>query len=359
MRIQSITLGEGNLPLYRPFTTALRSVNAVNSILVRIEGSDGRVGYGEAPPTAAITGETKGSIRAAIEEQIGPSILGHDLDNFDEVMAALHRSIVKNTSAKAAVDMALYDLLAQDCGKPLFKLLGGARSEIETDITISLNDTGIMVRDSVEAISGGFHILKVKVGKGGAADADTIAAIRDACPTAILRVDANQGWSTKQAIRAIRAMEDKDLNIELVEQPVPAHDVDGLRRVTQAVDTPVLADEAVFSVRDATHIITTGAADLINIKLMKTGGIYQAVKICGIAEEYGVRCMMGCMLESKIAVSAAAHLACGKGVISMADLDGPTLCTVAPYTGGPDFCGPHIRMSNAPGIGISHVPAFA
>jgi len=358
MKIQSITLADISIPLHKPFITALRRVEAMSSVLVRIETNEGYIGYGEAPPTAAITGETMGSIRAAIEERIGPSIIGLDLDAFDDIMSALRHSIVKNTSAKAAVDMALYDLLAQSCGKPLYKLLGGARGRLETDITISLNDTETMVRDSMSAAREGYNILKVKVGKSGIADTNTIAAIREACPGAVLRVDANQGWDVKQAIRVIRAMEDKNLDIELVEQPVPAYDVDGLRRVTRAVSTPILADEAVFSTRDAIHIITTGSADYINIKLMKTGGIYEALKICAVAEEYGIQCMMGCMLESKVAVSAAAHMACGKGIITRADLDGPSLCINDPCTGGPIFSGPHIQMPDEPGIGITQVPAF-
>ena len=148
-----------------------------------------------------------------------------------------------------------------------------------------------------------------------------------------------------------------DLEIELVEQPVPARDLEGMARITQAVYTPILADESVFSPADAVEIIRRGAADLINIKLMKTGGIHEALKICGIASLYGVECMMGCMLESKLAVSAAAHLCAAKGIVTRADLDGPSLCAVDPYQGGPDYDGPTVRMNQLPGIGIASVPA--
>ena len=171
-------------------------------------------------------------------------------------------------------------------------------------------------------------------------------------------MDANQGWTAKEAIRIITAMEDKGLNIDLVEQPVHAHDLDGMRAVTKAVYTPILADESVFSPEDAAEIIRTRAADLLNIKLMKTGGIWQALKICSLAEMYGVECMIGCMLESKLAVSAAAHLAAAKRVITRADLDGPSLCKTDPFTGGPLYENGVIRMTDAPGIGITRVPAF-
>jgi L-alanine-DL-glutamate epimerase-like enolase superfamily enzyme len=186
-----------------------------------------------------------------------------------------------------------------------------------------------------------------------------IEAIRKAVgPEVKIRVDANQGWSARDSVRIIRSMEDKGLDIDLVEQPVKAHDFAGMQYVTANVNTPILADESVFSPEDAIRLIQGRAADLINIKLMKTGGIYEALKICSVAEIYGVECMIGCMLESKIAVSAAAHLAAAKGVITRADLDGPSLCRIDPYEGGPSYEGPRILMNETPGIGIVKVPCF-
>ena len=254
--------------------------------------------------------------------------------------------------------MALYDLWGKVLGQPLWRLLGGYRPSFQTDITISVNPVPQMVADSLAAVKEGYRILKVKVGKEGMADIPRIAAIREAVgPDVSIRVDANQGWTVKDSIRIISAMEDRGLEIELVEQPVPARDLEGMARITQAVYTPILADESVFSPADAVEIIRRGAADLINIKLMKTGGIHEALKICGIASLYGVDCMMGCMLESKLAVSAAAHLCAAKGIVTRADLDGPSLCAVDPYQGGPDYDGPTVRMNQLPGIGIASVPA--
>lgn len=358
MKIKSITLGEVNIPLVTPFKTALRSVDCVNDIVVRVEADNGMVGFGEAPPTAVITGDTKGSIVTAIRDFIAPSLIGMDIENIDGIMQRLHKCILKNTSAKAAVDMAIYDLYAKHLGQPLYKILGGGSNEVETDLTISVNDIPEMVQDSLRAVNEGFRILKIKVGKEGLKDVERIKAIREAVgPDIVLRVDANQGWNAKDAVRIIRAMEDAGLNIDLVEQPVNAHDFKGMQLVTSSVYTPILADESVFSAEDAIHMIQERAADLINIKLMKTGGIYEALKICSIAEIYGVECMIGCMLESKIAVSAAAHLAAAKGIITRADLDGPSLCKIDPYEGGPLYEGPRIIMPDAPGIGITAVPA--
>ncbi len=358
MKIARIDVDEIFIPLARPFKTALRTVENVEDIIVRVTADSGETGYGEAPPTAVITGDTKGGIRCAIEEFIRPALLGMEIENLDGIMHRLHTCMVKNTSAKAAVDMAVYDLYAQRFGAPLYQMLGGCRDTVETDITISVNPVPQMIEDSLEAVRQGYRILRIKVGKEGLADVARIASIREAIGGGIrLRVDANQGWTAKEAVHIITAMEEKGLNIDLVEQPVPAHDLDGMRAITKAVATPILADESVFSPEDAAEIIRTHAADLLNIKLMKTGGIWQALKICALAEIYGVECMIGCMLESKLAVSAAAHLAAAKRIITRADLDGPSLCRIDPYEGGPVYENGIIRMTEAPGIGITGVPA--
>lgn len=359
MKIVRIETGEVNIPLVTPFKTSLRTVESVNDIVVRVITDDGQMGYGEAPPTAVITGDTKGSIKCAIEEFIAPSLVGMDIENLDGIMKKLHGCILKNTSAKAAVDMAVYDLFAKSCQKPLYRLLGGNRSQIETDLTISVNEIDEMVSDSRKAVSDGFQILKIKVGKESTKDIDRIYAIHQAVGKNIrLRIDANQGWTPKEAVRIITALEDKGIEMDLVEQPVSAHDFEGMKFVTARVNTPILADESVFSAEDAIRLIRERGADLINIKLMKTGGIYNALRLCAVAEEYGVECMIGCMLESKIAVSAAAHLAAAKGIITRADLDGPSLCRTDPYIGGPLFTGSTITMNESWGLGITGVPGF-
>lgn len=359
MKITGVRIGEVHIPLVTPFKTALRSVDEVNDIVIALTTDTDAVGYGEAPPTAVITGDTKGSIVTAIRDFIVPSIVGIDILELDTIMTRLHASILKNTSAKACVDMAVYDLYAKALGQPLYKVLGGSSDTVETDLTISVDTVEKMVSDSIKAVSEGYRILKVKVGKEGLADIGRIQAIREAVgPDVLIRVDANQGWEPKDAVRIIRRLEDLEIGIDLVEQPVKAHDLAGMQMVTQNTYTPILADESIFSAEDAINVIRMRAADLVNIKLMKTGGIYEALKICSIAEIYNVRCMMGCMLESKLAVSAGAHLAAARSIITRADLDGPGLCRIDPYTGGPDYAGPVIHMNQTPGIGITAVPGL-
>ncbi len=354
MKITDIQVGTVEVPLITPFKTALRTVESIRNIAIHVHADDGRVGMGEAAPTAVITGETEASIRQAISEYIKPAIIGMDIEDIAQIMERLEKCIYKNTSAKAAVDMAIYDLYAKRYEAPLYKLLGGYRNELITDLTISVNNVDEMVEDSLAAIERGFNILKVKVGKDPIGDVERVIAIREAVgPNVTLRVDANQGWTPKQAVRIIRTLEDANTNIELVEQPVHYSDIEGMRYVTENTLTNILADESVFSPKEAMTLIEKRAADLINIKLMKTGGIYQAQKIVHIAEANGIECMIGCMLETKISVSAAAHFAASQKNITMIDLDGPLLCMNDPVTGGPTFNGQMITMSSEPGIGFS------
>ena len=356
MKITDIRLGMISVPLRVPFKTALRSVNSVEDVVVEIHTDTGAVGYGEAPPTGVITGDTTGAIIGAINDHMKKTLIGKDVDDFEDLMIALQKCILKNTSAKAAVDMALWDLYGQLHGIPVYKLMGGARKSIVTDITISVNEPDEMARDAADAIRRGYDCLKVKVGKEPEKDIARLSAIRQIVPAqTAIRIDANQGWTPKEAVRILNGMQERGLDIEFVEQPVPAHDFDGLKYVTEHSYVPVLADESVFSPEDAMKIMQMRAADLVNIKLMKCGGLYNALKIASAAEVYGVECMIGCMLEAKISVNAAVHLACAKQIITKIDLDGPVLCSEDPILGGALFQEKQITVSDEPGLGIKGI----
>ncbi|MBE6069509.1 MAG: dipeptide epimerase [Clostridium lundense] len=356
MKITDIRIGLISVPLKTPFKTALRTVNSVEDVIVEIYTDTGNIGFGEAPPTGVITGDTTGAIIGAIKDHISKTIIGMDIENFEEIMLRLDKCVAKNTSAKAAVDIALYDLYGQLYKAPLYKLLGGYRKEIVTDITISVNEPEEMVKDSLDAIKRGYETLKIKVGKDSIKDIERMKAIRKAIGYDVkLRIDANQGWKPKEAVKVLRQMEDAGLNIEFVEQPVAAHDIEGLKFVTDNISMPVLADESVFSPEDALKILQTRAADFVNIKLMKTGGLHNALKICSMAEIYGVECMIGCMLEAKVSVTAAVHLAAAKSIITKIDLDGPVLCSEDPVDGGAIFNESIITLENTPGLGIKRI----
>jgi len=357
MKITHIELGMLRVPLKTPFKTALRTVDTIEDVVVLIRTDSGHTGYGEAPATAVITGDTHGSIIAAIRHVIAPQLIGQEVVNLNRLCARVQGAMERNTSAKAAVEIALYDLWAQLHGAPLYQMLGGGDPVITTDITISVDYIDKMVSDSLSALDRGFESLKIKVGKDIGLDIERVKAIHAAVQgRALLRLDANQGWTAKQAVQAMRTLEEAGVALELLEQPVKAADIDGLKYVTERVNTPVMADESVFSPAQVMELIQRRAADIINIKLMKTGGLSHAIRIADIAGIHGVPCMIGCMIESSISVAAAVHLAVAKSdVITKVDLDGPSLGQFDPVSGGVRFNESEISISDAPGLGITDV----
>ncbi|MFG6149749.1 mandelate racemase/muconate lactonizing enzyme family protein [Halobacillus sp. B23F22_1] len=357
MEIQSVDTYSIAVPLHTPFKTALRTVTVAESIFVKVTCTDGTIGWGEAPPTHVITGESLASIKYTVESILKPAVLGKRLVERERIFESLHRAVVGNTSAKAAVDMALYDCLSQICSLPLHQFLGGYHEAIETDYTVSVNEPAQMAADASQYVANGFNVLKIKVGKDDIEkDIKRIGAIRERVGhDPLIRLDANQGWSVKESIYAIRKMEDLNFNIELVEQPVIAHDIKGLKQVKDHTFTPIMADESVFSVQDAKRILQTESADLINIKLMKAGGIDQALKINRLAEAHGIPCMVGSMIETKVGISAAAHFAASQKNITRFDFDAPLMLAEDPLDGGIDFQGRHISFSSKSGLGITNI----
>lgn len=357
MKIRSIRFGMLNVPLKTPFKTAMRTVKEIEDVVVIIETDTGHTGYGSAPATAVITGDTHGSIIEAISKVISPVLIGREIADLNNLTNSIQNSIVRNFSAKAAIEIAVYDLYGQLYGAPLYKLLGGGDNVISTDITISVDYIDKMVEDTQAAIDLGFETLKIKVGKDPALDIERIKAIYAAVnERALIRLDANQGWTPKQTVSVLRALENSGVQLELLEQPVRGDDIEGMKYVTERIQTPVMADESSFGPKEAIELIRTRAADIINIKLMKTGGISNAIKIADIAGIYDVNCMIGCMLESSIGVAAAAHIAVAKSsVITMVDLDTPSLGQYDPVHSGVQFNNSEITITDLPGLGISKI----
>lgn len=357
MKITAFKLAMLNVPLKTPFKTALRTVEHIENIVLILETDTGNRGYGEAPATAVITGDTHGSIISAIKDYIMPRLIGRDVTGLNEITQIIQGSLVNNLSAKAAVEIAVYDLFAQYFNAPLYKILGNGQPNLSTDITISIDYIDKMVADSVEAVEAGYEILKIKIGKDIGLDIKRIKAIYAAVKNrALLRLDANQGWTPRQAVDALDILEAAGVKLDLIEQPVKSKDLQGMKYVTKRVRTPVMSDESTFGPREVIELLQMQAADIINIKLMKTGGISNAIKIADIAAIYGADCMIGCMLESSISVIAAAHLAVAKShVITKIDLDGPSLCRINPLDSKTRFNGPEINLCDEPGLGIRSV----
>ncbi len=360
MKITAIELGMLKVPLKTPFKTALRSVDHVEDVIVRIHTDEDAIGWGGAPATAVITGDTHGSIIDAVRHYIAPRLIGNDIAELNRNVALVQGAMERNTSAKAAIEIALYDLFGQLHGAPAYQLLGGGDPVVSTDITISVDYIDKMVADSISAVDRGFSALKIKVGKDIGVDIERVRAIHAAVEgRALLRLDANQGWTAKQAVFALQQLEDSGVHLELVEQPVKARDLAGLKFVTERVHTPVMADESVFGPSEVIELIRMRAADIINIKLMKTGGLSRAIQIADIAGIHGIDCMMGCMLESSVSVAAAAHLAAAKSqVITKVDLDGPSLCLNDPVVSDTVFNEAEIALGERPGFGVREVPGL-
>lgn len=323
MRIERLEVNHRNIKLRKTFKTALRTATEIDSIEVTIHLSNGIIGKGAAAPTWVITGDSSESIQSALLGPIKQAIIGKDIYFFRSLLNEVQNSCIGNPSAKAAADIALHDAYSKLLDIPLYHLLGDNK-QLKTCMTVGVDTPEKMSEDAGQAVKDGFHALKIKVGSKPELDIDRISAIQAAIPSNIaLRLDANQGWAPKQAVQLINQMENENPNIEFIEQPVDAHDLEGLKFVTNNVNTRVMADESLFSPKDALKLINGYYVDLLNIKLMKCGGIANAWNIASIAETAGIECMIGSMMESSLSVAAAAHVATAHPNIIYYDLDAP------------------------------------
>lgn len=322
MPIREVTAAVITAPLHTPFVTALRSTSQVESVLVSVTDSDGRTGRGEGAQTWRITGESLASIAACINGPLRQAVLGRNPDDLHALLDAADSAVVGNNVAKSALDVALHDLAAQRAGVPLVRFLGGSLASVATDVTLAAGEIDNLVATATKRVAEGFTSLKIKVGADPAGDLARLTAIRQAVGSGVtIRVDANQGWNAKQAVSIIRGMEDAGLGIELVEQPTPAGDIGSLAFVTSRVDTTILADESVHTLRDLVDIIHARAADAVNVKLAKCGGLRPAATMLETARQYGLGTTIGSMMEGRIGIAAAASLASAVGITAMADLD--------------------------------------
>jgi o-succinylbenzoate synthase len=345
-------------PLHTPFVTALRTATHADSLLVEI--SDGELsGWGEAPQVWKVTGESLAGAQACVEGPISAVLDGLGPDDLTEALRRVQNSAAGNFGAKSAVDVALHDLAARRRGQTLHGFLGSTVDTVRTDVTLSAGDADSLVAAGRERVADGFDVLKVKVGTGdAAADFERVRRIREAIgPGPRLRLDANQGWTRRDAVTAIRALEDAGCDIELVEQPVPAADLEGMAWVTDRVSTPILADESVYGVRDLVAVIRHGAADMVNVKLAKCGGLGPARTLLELAREHGIGSIVGSMMESHVGVGAAAALVSAYPTSAVNDLDAAWWLKEAPVVGGITYEGSLIRLPSAPGLGVTGLTA--
>jgi L-Ala-D/L-Glu epimerase len=351
--ITGVTIYAYNLPM-KPFVISLGTLYEAKNILVQIFTSDGLVGWGEGSPFPFIVGETQAT-GLALGKDFAQLWLGKDALAIADRMQELHGYVPFNTTVKSAFDMALYDIAAQQAGLPLYRFLGGEKKILATDETIGVEAPAVMAATALRLQQQGAPFIKVKLGKGNDATADIarIKAIRQAIGNQIpLRLDANQGWSTANAIAVLNALADD--NVQFCEQPVLGHDYAALKAVNDAAAIPVMADEACFNNFQAGQLIAQKACTYINIKLAKSSGILEATAIAQTAAQAGMQCMLGGMIESKLALTANAHFACAHDNIVFYDLDYCFPHTVDPVVGGVTFTdGYYIHLPDTPGIGAT------
>jgi len=356
MIITEIHLAQLTIPLIRPFITAVRRTDCVEDVVVMIKTDSGNIGYGSAASTPAITGDSTESIISAITTVLGPQLIGQSISDLEALLQRNEQALPRNTSAKAAIDIALHDLLAQSCDLPLYKFLGGNSSTLNSCITISLKGIDAMVQDAIDLVNQGYPTIKIKLGSNAIDDVMRVHTIRQAVGDRInLLVDANQGWSYEDALQVINAFKQQQLNIHMIEQPVSAQDLMDLKAISDQVDCLIIADEACFSVADTLAIAKTKGCDGVNIKLMKSGGIRNAQAIYTIANNAEMKIMVGCMLESPIGVAAIASFAASKPDIYCADLDPIFLIRDNYVHGGAQRVGNNICLSEKPGLGIEGI----
>ena len=340
-------------PLRHPFVTAARRTEAVEYVVAQVELAGGVVGQGSAAETVAVTGEDARSILTALDGPLRGALEGAR-GTVGELSARIAAALPGATSAKAALEVALHDAWARAADRPLVELLGGRVGEVmRNDMTVSLEEPATMAQRAREAVAAGHEILKIKLGHDIDEDRARLAAVAEAAPAARLRLDANQGWLPEQAIEIISGFEADGLPVELVEQPVAAGDVEGLARVTAAVSLPIMADEAVWSAADAHRLLEARACDLLNIKLAKTGGLRGAIEVADAARLAGIDCMLGAMMEPRISITAAAHLALAHPAVTMIDLDPPAWFATALPRGGIVQERGVLRLSGGPGLGLA------
>lgn len=339
--------------LHSPFVTALRATSMLETVVVEVVDTDGRRGFGEAPQVWRVTGESLAGAEACLAGPLADVVRGRSVDDLADLTGEVSGAVVGNFGAKSAMDVALHDLAARRLRIPLPRLLGTARNEVRTDVTLSATSLEGLTQAAKARTSEGFGVLKVKAGKDPAQDVANIAAVRAAAgPDAVIRVDANQAWTPREAIRIIRALEESGADIECVEQPVAAADVDGLAAVTAAVETPVMADESVWGLRDLTALIRLRAADLVNVKLAKCGGLTPALAMVALAKAHGIGYIVGSMMEGPIGVGAAASLVAAVGSTLTCDLDAAWWLSGPAVMGGLVYDGPTVVLPTLPGLGI-------
>ncbi|THU39840.1 dipeptide epimerase [Niastella caeni] len=356
MTILQTEIYKFSIPMH-PFTIATGTMHFAQNIFIRVHTDSGLYGVGECSAFPMIAGETQATC-FEMAKDFAALWKNKNAAAIEERLQDLHSFTAFNATIKSAFDMALYDLAAKAAGQPLYRFLGGSKKELETDLTIGIDTPDNMAAKAIDFVKRGVRIIKIKLGKNAKEDVERVRRIREAAGSSIgLRIDANQGWSYEDALFALTAM--APFNIQFCEQPMRSWNDDKLPALVKQSPIKIMADESVFNHYDAKRIIAAGACDYVNIKFAKSGGISEAQKIHAVCKQHNIPCMMGGMLESRVALSAFAHFALSHDNVIFYDMD---TCMLGhktdPVTGGVQYKGFFLEVPETPGIGADADEAF-
>lgn len=349
MKTAAFRVGVIEVPLAKPFHASQKPSLSVRSAIVRLDVEGGPTGWGAAP-LGIVVGETDTAILADLAEA------ARTLNGFrwTEPAEALEALATTTACGRTAIDIALHDAWAKQCGEPLWWLLGGAREGVTTSRAIAPGTPDAMAAEAATAVAQGSSVLKVVAAGDVSGIHERVKAVREAVPEVSLRIEAREAWTPNEAIKLILGFEDAGFAIDLVEQPVRRDDLLGLRGVAEVVSTPILADEVAATIDSARAVIELGAADFVKVKLVRSGGLLGASEVARLAAEAGVGCVMGALDETSIGLAAAAAMACGSAPFAPADLE-PQPWQADPVQGGVTFAGDAVIPAASAGLGIDDV----
>lgn len=355
MRITDVEWRRVTMRLSEPYEIAYEKIDTAENIFLMVNTSTGIRGFGCAAPDREVTGETAESVLEVCEQVIRPGIKGVDPLRIAKILDRMLPGLREHPSAMCMVDMALHDILGKAAGIPLYKLLGGFREHMKTSITIGILSTEETVERAAGFIADGFRCLKIKGGKNVDLDIERVSKVRDVIgPRIEIRFDANQGYTVDESLRFFKGT--KAAKIELIEQPTPKGQPDMLGRVTTGVPIPIMADESLMNLRDAFRLARRELVDMVNIKLMKVGGIFEALQVNAVARSAGLEVMVGCMDESALSIAAGLHFALARPNVLYADLDGHFDLIGDPSDGAVILKDGVLYTTGMPGLGFD--PAF-
>jgi o-succinylbenzoate synthase len=358
LTISKIELHKIFIPLIEPFVISLGPLYNAENVIVKIHTQEGITGWGECSPFLAINGESA-ETGLVVGKYFEKKLIGKNALDIEQRIADMDSVIYANNSIKSAFDMALYDIASQYAAQPLYQFLGGEKNKnIFTDYTVSVGDIDKMAADALKIQQQGFPVIKVKLGKNGATDVQRIKAIREVVGYDIpIRVDANQGWGFEEAIETLQNL--APYQLQHCEEPLPRWDFMRLPEIKKQSPIPIMSDESCCDPHDVKRLIDLDACDLINIKLGKSGGIFKAIKMIRLAEKAGMKIQIGAFLESRLGMSAFAHLALSSPNIIHFDFDTALMFSKDPVTGGIEYkSGGLIEIPDTSGIGASIKPEF-